>query len=55
VNTSKALAEQHWSYIEKLLLTHGEDEDVVKKIKFHYITSFIHGYKHAITQGEMKE
>lgn len=48
----KHLAEQHWEYIEKVLRTAGENEDIIKKIKFHYITAFIHGYKHAIEDVE---
>ncbi len=40
------MAEEHWKYVEKVLLTHGEDEDVIEKIKFHYISSFLHGVKH---------
>ena len=38
------LAKAHWSYIAKLLENHGERD--IDKIKFHYITAFIHGYKH---------
>ena len=40
------LGEQHWSYIETLLRVHGEDEDVIQKIKFHYVQAMKHGYKH---------
>ena len=39
-------AEEHWSYIEKLLRTHGEVEPVIKKIGFHYVEAFVHGVKH---------
>jgi len=45
---AKTLAREHWSYIEKLLITHRVDTEIIQIIKFHYISSFIHGYKHAI-------
>ena len=41
------LAEEHWSYVEKVLVVAGEDELTIAKIRFHYISAFIHGYKHA--------
>jgi len=48
----KQLANEHWEYIEKVLRTAGETEEVIRKIKFHYITAFIHGYKHAVEEIE---
>ena len=45
---AKELVDAHWNYIENLLRVHGEKEDVIKKIGFHYKTSGIHFYKHAI-------
>jgi len=45
---AKRLAEEHWSYVEELLTTHGVDRDGVEITKFHYISAFIHGYKHAM-------
>lgn len=42
------IAEDHWSYIEKLLEAHNEPEISLEKIKFHYISAFIHGYKHGV-------
>jgi hypothetical protein len=51
---SKDLAEAHWSYIEKLLLTHGEPIENVEKIGFHYMSSMIHGYGHG-HEDAMKE
>ena len=45
---SKELAKQHWKYIEKLLRIHGESEDIIEKIKFHYIEAFKHGFKHGV-------
>jgi len=49
---NKQLAHEHWEYIEKVLRTAGETEEVIRKIKFHYITAFIHGYKHAVEEIE---
>jgi len=51
---AKKLADEHWSYIESLLQTHCEDSDVIKKIKFHYKSAFIHGYKHAMEDENNK-
>jgi hypothetical protein len=47
-NKGLELGEQHWTYIENLLKLHGEDESVIKKIKFHYIQAMKHGYKHGL-------
>ena len=44
---SKKLAEEHWSYIEALLLAHGE-KDILEVIGFHYKSAFIHGFKHGV-------
>jgi hypothetical protein len=44
----KNLCEEHWNYIEKLLLVHGESPKELEKIKYHYITAMEHGYKHAM-------
>jgi len=38
----------HWSYIEQVLLTHGEDKNIIEKIGFHYKSAMIHGYKHGL-------
>uniref|UniRef100_A0A6H2A4X9 Uncharacterized protein n=1 Tax=viral metagenome TaxID=1070528 RepID=A0A6H2A4X9_9ZZZZ len=43
----KKLITAHWKYIEQLLKTHKENDETIKKIKFHYKTAFKHGYKHA--------
>lgn len=45
------LAEQHWMYIEKLLVVHGEDEKTIQKIKFHYIQAGKHFYKHGFSDA----
>lgn len=40
------LAEAHWNYIKDLLINHEVEEMYVDQIGFHYVTAFIHGYKH---------
>lgn len=47
-NTSKAyiLASAHWDYIEGVLQTHGEDKEVIRKVRYHYLSAFEHGWKH---------
>ena len=50
MNKAEELAKAHWSYIEDLLRTHGEDEETLFKIGFHYKTAFEHGYKHALEE-----
>jgi hypothetical protein len=41
------LAEAHWDYVESVLRAHDEDEDIINRCKHHYITAFVHGWKHA--------
>ena len=53
-NRAKELAEAHWGYIQKVLGTHDVSNSQIEKIKFHYITSFIHGYKHGVEDTEDK-
>jgi hypothetical protein len=43
---AKKLAEEHWSYIEGVLKAHGINESIIALVKFHYISAFIHGWKH---------
>ena len=40
------LADKHWSYVEQMLKAHGEDEDIIRVIGFHYKTAMVHGFKH---------
>jgi hypothetical protein len=47
------LIDAHWSYIEALLITHGQDDQTIKEIGFHYRTAFRHGYKHAKEESVM--
>jgi len=42
------LAEAHWAYIEALLSAHEQGEPVLNMVKFHYVSAFEHGYKHAL-------
>ena len=43
----KELAQAHWEYNKKLLLTYGVTDQDIKKAEFVYISAFEHGYKHA--------
>lgn len=47
IERAKKLANDHWGYIEGLLLAHAADENIVT-IEYHYKTAFEHGYKHAV-------
>lgn len=40
------VALEHWAYIENLLKNHEEENDIIKKVKFHYISAFVHGAAH---------
>ena len=51
----KQLANDHWSYIKELLLTHSHTDQEIKVIGFHYKTAFEHGYKHAIEDKSLDE
>lgn len=46
------LAEAHWSYVRDVLKAHVVDNKTINTVKFHYITSFIHGYKHGVEDAE---
>lgn len=48
LSTAKKLAEDHWSYIEGILIAHDQDMPILKICHYHYVTAFVHGYKHAI-------
>jgi hypothetical protein len=50
----RELAEEHFSYIEKVLKAHNEDDDVISKIRFHYVEAMIHGFKHCVERIELK-
>ena len=42
----KTVAAEHWKYIQRLLLAHRVDFELIDKIAFHYQTAFVHGWKH---------
>lgn len=46
--TADRLADEHWSYIRFLLLTHGTKEEDLGQVEFHYRSAFVHGYKHGL-------
>jgi hypothetical protein len=51
---AKKLAEEHWSYVGEVVkqgagsLAYLTQEQIIDIIKFHYISAFIHGYKHGV-------
>lgn len=47
----KLLAAAHWGYIKSLFLTHKLSARAIKVIGFHYVSAFIHGYKHGYEQA----
>lgn len=49
---AKDLARAHWSYIEGILKAHDHVERTVVTARYHYLTAFEHGYKHAIEDAE---
>ena len=51
----KKLANDHWKYIEGVLATHNENYLVIEKIKFHYISALIHGFKHGVEYATSTE
>ena len=51
----RVLAEEHWKYIEEVIRTHDEMGFMIDKIKFHYITAFIHGFGHGFEQCKNNE
>lgn len=52
-NNVRQLAISHFDYIGRVLEAHGEDENTIDKIRFHYIEAFVHGYKHSMEDWEM--
>ena len=37
----------HWAYVESVLRAHSIDEPTIEIAKFHYMSAFAHGWKHA--------
>jgi len=48
MKSAKQIAREHWNFIKKVLETHGEDPEVIKRVGFHYRTAFVHGYGHGL-------
>ena len=48
----KKLAEEHWEFIEGLLNALGKTEEELYVIKYLYIESFCHGFKHSVEEKE---
>lgn len=44
------LINNHWDYVNNILITHNLNTITINMIKFHYKTAFLHGYKHGITE-----
>ena len=49
------MVKAHWEYVEKLLRVHGEKEEVITKIGFHYRSALEHGIKHGVELEKEKE
>ena len=47
-NRAEELAQAHWDYIESLLKAHEVIAEEIQTAEFHYISAFIHGYKHGV-------
>ena len=49
----KKLVDEHWKYIEGLLMVHGETpEKNMRVIEYHYKTAMLHGYKHGQEEAQ---
>ena len=42
------IANDHWVYIEGILKAHERCDNEIKIAKYHYVSSFEHGFKHAL-------
>ena len=42
------LVENHWQYVYDMLVAHSTSETQINITRFHYITAFEHGFKHAL-------
>ena len=47
----KELANDHWSYVEAILIAHGQPDDLISMVGFHYKTALQHGYKHGVEEA----
>ena len=57
LNRPKELSKAHWKYLERILKVHLIEPKEIEIAKEHYISTFIHGYKHGQedlgTKGDM--
>lgn len=51
MKTAEEVAAEHWAYIKKMLIVHGQNEVDVETIGFHYKSAFIHGWKHGVEES----
>ena len=42
------LVNEHWEYIQLMLQVHKIDNEIIKLIGFHYRSSGVHFFKHAL-------
>lgn len=49
----RVLAQAHWEYVKSVLEAHGEEEEIINLIGFHYVEAFKHGYKHGREDCEL--
>lgn len=54
VNRAEELVNAHWKYIKGVLEISDMDDEIIDKIGFHYRTSGIHFYNHAVEDCENK-
>jgi hypothetical protein len=45
---AKELARDHWGYVQDVLRLHGQSDELINIVGFHYIAAMIHGVKHGI-------
>ena len=52
----RKIAETHWEFIEGLLVACNkfDTEEELNAVKYLYIESFIHGWKHAVEQAKVE-
>jgi len=46
MDRAEELARAHWGYIESVLSKHDLTMHEIELAEFHYVSAFIHGYKH---------
>lgn len=49
----QSLAKAHWEYVKSVLEAHGEEEEIINLIGFHYVEAFKRGYKHGREDCEL--